>query len=277
MNLPYWAIRIASGAENKKSSAEFAFDPEHIGIIWLTQGVAAAFLDLAPSTMSAGTIICILPGTLLRCHFEKDARGWAAALHRDLLAPIEPEMGTQKDLEVFSHLGGRVLSTDEEFFAKTTPVFEALLRMQEDNQQVASAFISGYVRVLLRQIHRLSDRINSPSNPFFSSHHSILMQFNRLLEAHFRHQHRTAFYAKEIGLSTGYLNEVLKKTSGKPAKTLILDRLFLEARRKASQRGVSLQEAAYDLGFHDPAHFSRFFKQQSGLTFLQFRQKTQKA
>ncbi len=103
------------------------------------------------------------------------------------------------------------------------------------------------------------------------------MQFNRLLEAHFRHQHRTAFYAKEIGLSTGYLNEVLKKTSGKPAKTLILDRLFLEARRKASQRGVSLQEAAYDLGFHDPAHFSRFFKQQSGLTFLQFRQKTQKA
>jgi AraC-like DNA-binding protein len=56
---------------------------------------------------------------------------------------------------------------------------------------------------------------------------------------------------------------------------VILDRVLLEAKRLLMYTGKSVTDISGELGFEDPAHFSRFFKKQAGLTAMDFRLKAQ--
>jgi AraC family transcriptional regulator, transcriptional activator of pobA len=45
----------------------------------------------------------------------------------------------------------------------------------------------------------------------------------------------------------------------------------LEAKRLARYSDLSVKEVAYELGYEDVAHFSKFFKKNQGLAFSDFR------
>jgi AraC-like DNA-binding protein len=64
---------------------------------------------------------------------------------------------------------------------------------------------------------------------------------------------------------------VIKKNTGVSAGHLIRQRVVLEAKRLARYSGAGMKEIAYDLGFNDSAHFSRFFKSIAGTNFSDFK------
>jgi AraC-like DNA-binding protein len=51
-----------------------------------------------------------------------------------------------------------------------------------------------------------------------------------------------------------------------------MDRLLLAAKREALFTARSSKEVAFGLGFDDPAHFSKFFKTATDITFMTYRQ-----
>jgi AraC family transcriptional activator of pobA len=54
---------------------------------------------------------------------------------------------------------------------------------------------------------------------------------------------------------------------------VIQERLMLECRRRLVYLPMSVAAIAAELGFKDPAYFSRFFRKQSGMSPSQFRQR----
>ena len=76
-----------------------------------------------------------------------------------------------------------------------------------------------------------------------------------------------------MNLSPKRLNEITRKMLGKTITQLIHDRILLEAKRELIFSGRSIKEISYELGFEDPAYFSRFFKKQSGFSPTHFRKK----
>ncbi|WP_236636852.1 helix-turn-helix domain-containing protein [Sinomicrobium soli] len=68
------------------------------------------------------------------------------------------------------------------------------------------------------------------------------------------------------------VNEVFKIDSV-PASSRIQDRSLLEAKRLLKTSDRYVKEIVYELGFYDHASFSRFFKQRTGLTPQQFRER----
>ena len=48
---------------------------------------------------------------------------------------------------------------------------------------------------------------------------------------------------------------------------------MLEAKRQAAYSSLTMKEIAYQLGFDDIAHFSKFFKNVSGSSFTDFKKK----
>ena len=78
-------------------------------------------------------------------------------------------------------------------------------------------------------------------------------------------------YADMLAVTPNYLNEMVKEVSGFTASHHIQQRIILEAKRKVIFEGDSLKEIAYGLGFWDPAHFSKFFKNSSGVNFTDFK------
>ena len=77
-------------------------------------------------------------------------------------------------------------------------------------------------------------------------------------------------YASVLSVSPNYLNRTVKKVSGYTASHHIQQQIVLEAKKQAIHYGVSMKEIAYQLGFDNPSHFSKFFKCNSGMNFTQF-------
>lgn len=103
----------------------------------------------------------------------------------------------------------------------------------------------------------------------------LVNAFKNAVENSFRHWHKVQEYAQELHVNPTYLNEVVKQTIGQSAKEYILQRIALEAKREAIHSSITSKELAFELGFNDQAHFAKFFKQQSGISFSEFKKQIQ--
>jgi AraC family transcriptional activator of pobA len=92
-----------------------------------------------------------------------------------------------------------------------------------------------------------------------------------LVEQHYRQEKEVSFYAKTLNLSVRRTNEIMVENTGLTVKQLIINRTITEAKRSVGFSTHSFKEIAYELGFQDPAYFSKFFKQKTGCTPEEFK------
>jgi AraC family transcriptional activator of pobA len=102
---------------------------------------------------------------------------------------------------------------------------------------------------------------------------TVTRLFMSLLDEDFVRMKRPGEYAEKLKLSTVYLNECVKKTTGQSISYHIHQRLILEAKRLLYHTAKSVKEISADLGFNDYAYFSRLFKKVAGITAIGFRNK----
>lgn len=94
----------------------------------------------------------------------------------------------------------------------------------------------------------------------------IFQTFNELIELHYREHWPLSLYAERLGVTEARLNDVCRRVGDLPSKRLVFDRLMQEAKRLLLFTGRSVNEICFELGFKDPAYFSRFFSRNSGVT-----------
>lgn len=101
----------------------------------------------------------------------------------------------------------------------------------------------------------------------------ITKAFNEKLEQQYSTVKSPAAYAKALNISTPYLNECVKHTTGHSVSHHIQQRVMLEARRMLYHSDISVKEIATALGFDDYPYFSRLFTKVVGMSALAFRSK----
>lgn len=101
----------------------------------------------------------------------------------------------------------------------------------------------------------------------------IFQRFNALIEERYREHWSLPRYAEELGVTEARLNDICRRIADVPSKRLVFDRLMQEARRLLLFTGRSVNEICYELGFKDPAYFSRFFSRNAGVTPGEYRQR----
>lgn len=103
----------------------------------------------------------------------------------------------------------------------------------------------------------------------------VIRKFNYLVDIHYKTKRKVSDYAELLFKSPKTLSNLFSIYNHKSPQQIILDRLALEAKRLIHFTDKQNQEIAYDLGFNDPAHFSRFFKKMTLLTPSQYREKAE--
>src|SRR5688572_22526164 len=88
----------------------------------------------------------------------------------------------------------------------------------------------------------------------------LVRGFMNLLEKNFAKNKMVNDYACQLYVSANYLNRTVKKITGFTASYHIQQQIVSEAKRQALYSSVSMKEIAYNLGFDNLAHFSKFFK-----------------
>jgi AraC family transcriptional regulator, transcriptional activator of pobA len=99
----------------------------------------------------------------------------------------------------------------------------------------------------------------------------LIRQFRRLALTHFRHNWQLVDYATRLKVSSAHLRAACVKVTGMPPVQLINDYAMREAQRLLALSNVPVSSIARDLGFDDPAYFSRMFRAKCGTTASQYR------
>jgi AraC family transcriptional activator of pobA len=103
----------------------------------------------------------------------------------------------------------------------------------------------------------------------------LFSRFRAEVEQHYKEQWRVGQYADRLRVAPVRLNRLCLKIGGKSAFEITQERLMLEACRKLTYVPASVAGIAYELGFQDPAYFSRLFKKLVGVTPKAYRERTQ--
>lgn len=95
--------------------------------------------------------------------------------------------------------------------------------------------------------------------------------FRTLVDRKFRETRRITDYAAAIGISATHLNRVCRQVLGASALEIIERRIALEARRQLRFSDLSIKQIAADLGYEDPAYFTRFATRLLGMAPSAYR------
>jgi len=101
----------------------------------------------------------------------------------------------------------------------------------------------------------------------------IIRQFNVLVDVHFKTLRKVKDYAALLFKSPKTLSNLFATYNQKTPQQIIQERIVLEAKRLMLFTDKQTQEIAYELGFEDPAYFSRYFKKVAGFSPSDFKEK----
>ncbi len=99
----------------------------------------------------------------------------------------------------------------------------------------------------------------------------LVARFREMVEARYRADTRVETYAEALSVTPRQLRSACLKAAHLSPIQILQDRLLLEAKRLMLYSNMTVAEAAYYLGFSDPAYFSRFFAKGAGRSPRAFR------
>lgn len=136
--------------------------------------------------------------------------------------------------------------------------------------------IAAFVKLFLIECNKYAVPSQNLNPQNLQSGRPLIKNFRELLDNHYSDWHKVSDYANALNITSDYLNNVLKSNLGKTAKEMIFQRIILEAKRLGLHTELTSKEIAYRLGFDDPSHFSKFFKNETGESFSEFKVQLEK-
>ncbi|WP_343303629.1 helix-turn-helix domain-containing protein [Chitinophaga niabensis] len=232
-------------------------------ILWVKRGEGFLKMGSEESEITRQTVYCLQPGQLKQLVPAEKLEGYYISMSADFLQLAETTLS-------FSLLSAQndllQIPIDEE---TETEVEEILSKMRKEFVNYFSfrlEILKGLFKIFLLYTSR-----KYSYTVIFTKDAELLRRFMQLLKEHFITKKMVTDYAYELNITPSYLNQVVKKISGYTASYHIQQYLVKEAKRLAIHSNRSMKEIAYALGFNDMAHFSKFFKNNSGVNFTNFK------
>lgn len=236
---------------------------DHFLFILQKKGNSKIVVDFKEITLTENSIICILPGQVHYVTFV-DSGTQASLLIVDSKLISKKSIGIFEE-SYFVYLSVKVNSTTSHFLNSCIELVEA-----SEKLSTSSEVIYSLTNTCVCLFAHAYEQIKG-SETAISRKHIITKQFKGLLLQHFRTHKSAARYANELNISSTYLNEAVKLTTGLTVSYWIQQMILTEAKRLLYATDNTVKEIAYELGYDDHAYFNRYFSNLEKMTPLQFR------
>lgn len=215
--------------------------------------------------ISKGSCIAIGPGTISQWLNESTALTDTVLFTRDLFKhPLYA--GFPDSLPFFLPGGNHVIQLNGTQLKQMRLLFSALKTFRDD-----AAIATGIIYSILMLAQKMYDIDLTYKLNGLTHKQKLVRQFQGLVVENFLTKRTVDFYARKMNITSKYLSEVLLAEIGKPAKTLIDDTVFLEAKTLLRQTTMSVQEIANYLNFPETSNFIKAFKKREEITPTAYR------
>lgn len=253
-------IRERSGAHDWIIRAHA--HPDHVQILLVESGGGDITIEGERYEVPPGSVVTIPAAMVHEMHFGPDTDGIVVTAATAYTAEVA--QGDKRLIEAVCHPGVYPISGTGVSAQAVAHAFSWMNREYVWSAPGRRLAVMAHFMIIMVAVVRLRSVRVQTQTKARDRDYDILMRHKELVENNFRAQKSMDFYAAEIGISAQRLNQACKARAGKTASEILHERTIIEAKRCLLYMEMNVAEIGYDLGFEDPAYFSRFFSQRVG-------------
>ncbi|MEX6689891.1 helix-turn-helix transcriptional regulator [Danxiaibacter flavus] len=272
--LPVKVQSIKDFAEEQDEINEGPHSHDYHEMIWLIKGQGTLYIDMQEYTIGPNTLFYIKPNVAHQFQERPDMEGFVFSFTDDFLGMGERDLDTISQVSLCKLFAERrTINIESETGKDVEEIVLKMIKELENEYAHKRELLKRYFKIILIYLARTTEEVFQSTEQ--SRETELVNNFMRLLNKDYKEKKMVAEYAAQLLVTSNYLNRIVKKITGFSAGLQIRQRVVLEAKRMARYSDAGMKEIAYNLGFLDSAHFSRFFKTFGGLNFSDFKRGAQ--
>ncbi|MDF7819812.1 helix-turn-helix transcriptional regulator [Runella sp. MFBS21] len=223
-----------------------------------------------------GGMIFVAPNQVLSIAEDTDVcEGISLIFHSDFIRNY-PLVKNISRYGFFSYNVNEALHLSESEKEKIIQIFESISQeLNTSIDEISQDLVISYIEVLLNYCNRFYKRQfitrKSVNTDLLSAMEDYLEKYFGQLAIN-KGLPTVKEVAQYLNVSSSYLSDMLRATTGQNAQQHIHSKLIDKAKDYLSNQEMSVAEIAYQLGFEQPQSFHKLFKKKTDFTPLEYRQ-----
>ena len=245
---------------------------QYIKILYLPAGYKIR-VDFACYETQQSTLFFISPNQYLELETAGEESGYFIFYNRDFYCIQIHDQEVACDGLLFNNIRNMPkveLSNAENAFLGG--LFKEMIQEFNLNDSSLEEMVRTYLKQLLIRATRSWKRQHlDKAVTHQQSDLEFFRKFTRLVEEHYKSKHTVADYADFLCMAPKTITHKFNRLRLPQPNEVIKNRIILEAKRLLVHTSLTAKEIAYDLGYNDPAYFSRLFQTKTGESPSSFR------
>lgn len=282
LNLPIeqkidFTIHFLPDIHSKTPFKSPVFRADYFSFVFIKEGSGNYTIDDKIFPFASQTIYFTNPGHIKSFEIENSQDAYIITLTESFLREnVHPDIFGEFPFLLAEIVPPKVMSETD--FNEFEIIYKQIFNEFKKNSKYKNKILGNLFVVLLLKIKEKFWLLYNPIEEG-DRNSQIVKSFKLLLEKEFNKNTssgvKTALqvqdYANELNLHPSYLNSVIKSKTDRTVNDWISKRILSKAKSLLKNTSYSSKEIAYQLGFSEPTHFSRFFKKHTQLSPTTFR------
>lgn len=228
----------------------------------------------------AGTAFTMKPGHVMSVKLDSNVRpkGWMLAFRPDLIV----NTGLGRDFYMFNFFDYEVFEALKLYEGERRIMFNCFNTILQELRAPDDEFTAHMLRLgigqLLSYCRRFYDRQFDTKKAKASE---LVRQLDSMLDSYLSDESelprrlgppQVSWCSDQFHLSANYFGDVVKHELGITAKEYIRNKIVEKAKSLLADSQLSINIVSFRLGFNYPNHFTRFFRNATGMSPSEFRQ-----
>lgn len=216
-----------------------------------------------------GDMVITLPKDIIEHKdVSSDIRGIFFIVSQRFIEEAFPKIGEILPIFLYIQKYPKIELTANQCF-NIQQFYDFFIQRLKDQSVYRDKMISSILQALIYYIAGLL--INSDKREKKERKEELLSKFIQLIIKHYKENRTLDFYAEKLFISTKYMSDIIKKTSGLTAHDWIDRYTILEAKILLRSTNKTIQEISNELNFPNHSFFSKYFKHHMGMTPKAYR------
>ena len=250
--------------------------PEQVNtyrIFWIKEGKGTYQIDFNRYSFNNNVLFFLSPGQMFSIDSENIKEAYQLSFVQDFYCIQTHDKEVACNGVLFNNIYETPLVSPSK--KETVKLEQILINLIEEFKLQETAQYD-MLQSLLKQFIVYSARIKKEYDIVIETEESKLFKdFSLLVALNFKKIHSVTEYAHRLGISPKSLTKSFQKTGIQTPSDYIKFRIITEAKRQLLYSTETIKHIAFDLGFNDPAYFSRYFTKATGYSPKEFK-KSQK-
>ena len=135
------------------------------------------------------------------------------------------------------------------------------------------SFLRIYLLIICEELLRLQVDMKTDGDSMSDRDRSLFNQFLDLLHHEPQKRQQVNYYAERLCITPKYLSTLCRNVSGKSPMRWITDSVMEDCYQLLHSTNLTVKEISIRLGFPNSSFFGQYFREQAGMTPLEYRNK----